>query len=465
MECQVFSRLLCLVGLVCGWFGFTLFLPGLVSAEENHPAVAESHATEVDSGEFDAGSEPLVPPKDLKESESYDLLKTKWLTGDWGGLRTEMEDLGVKFKIDFMNQFMVNMHGGQETNNGHDTAGSYDFNLYLDLEKMNLLKGAEFWIRGKGTWGGDDSDFDKEKIGGFFKTNHDACSEEPIFVDKWHFKQRFFEDRLEYRIGRMEPVKDLFDTSKISGHEDKQFLNRLLVRNATIPSKKGLGLFVNWNLTDQVYIRAAGLDAHSRDRRTNIHTAFHDEDEFRFFGEVGCKPKLDSPKGKLWGHYRAGTWYDPTHKQKYFNDLQGALSPRVESGDWGFYVGFDQMAWKENDEPEDKQGVSVAGRYGWSDGDVNCIEYFWSAAVQYEGLIPTRDKDVMGFGVGQGIFSREYRWAAPRADRETVYELYYAFHVAPWLIVSPDFQYITNAGGDKGDPHAMVGGLRFKISL
>ncbi len=29
----------------------------------------------------------------------------------------------------------------------------------------------------------------------------------------------------------------------------------------------------------------------------------------------------------------------------------------------------------------------------------------------------------------------------------------------------PDFQYITNAGGDKGDPHAMVGGLRFKISL
>lgn len=392
-------------------------------------------------------------------------LDYEYLTGDWGGVRTELEDAGIKFKIILMNHVMVNMHGGKETKNGHDTSGSYELSLYFDLEKMKLIEGAEFFIRGKGTWGGDDSDFDKEKIGGFFKTNQDAGSEEPIFVHKWHWKQRLLGNRLEFRIGRMEPAKDLFDTSKIIGHEDKQFLNRALVRNATIPPDKGLGLFLNWNITDTVYVRGAAIDAHSRSRQTNFNTAFHDEDEFRFYGEIGCKPVLGSAKGELWGHYRVGTWYDPTRKEQFFDTLDGLRAERYQSGDRGFYLGFDQMVWKENDDPKDKQGIAIAGRYGCAYGEVNKIEHFWAIAGQYEGLIPTRDKDVLAFGVAQGIFADEYRRVNALADRETVYELYYAIHVAPWLIISPDFQYITNTGGDKDDPHTAVAGLRFRMSL
>ena len=86
-------------------------------------------------------------------------------------------------------------------------------------------------------------------------------------------------------------------------------------------------------------------------------------------------------------------------------------------------------------------------------------------AAQYEGVIPTRDSDVLGFGVAQGILADEYRRVHARADRETAYELYYAIRLAPWLIISPDLQYITNAGGDKNDRHAMVAGLRIRMSL
>jgi porin len=337
--------------------------------------------------------------------------------------------------------------------------------MYFDMDKLLKIPDATFWIRAKGTWGGDASDFDKEKIGGLFKTNQDASSEEPLFVDKWHWQQFLLDKKLEIRLGRQEPVKDLFDTSKIIGHEDKYFMNRALVRNATIPSKKGLGLFVKWKFTDHAYLSVAALDAHARDRQTNFNTAFHDEDEFRFFGELGCKPKLESPKGKLWGHYRIGTWFDPTRKKRFFDTLDGLRAERYDSGDWGFFVGFDQMVWKEKDDPEDKQGIAIAGRYGYAHGEVNKIEHFWALAAQYEGLIPTRDEDVLGIGVGQGILADEYRRVHARADRETVYELYYSIKLAPWLTISPDLQYITNAGGDKDDPYAFVAGLRFKMSL
>ncbi|UCF33695.1 MAG: carbohydrate porin [Phycisphaerales bacterium] len=439
------------------WLSLILLLPcaGPIQAQDQPPEAPQ----EADQPDTDAAS------GHESQRAPFDLLTTKTLTGDWGGVRSKLEDEGIRFKIDLMNQLMVNMHGGKETKNGHDTAGSYEFNIYLDFEKMELIQGAEFWIRAKGTWGGDDSDFDKEKVGGLFKTNQDASSEEPIFVDKWHWKQRFFDDRLEFRIGRMEPVKDLFDTSEIMGHEDKYFMNQALVRNATIPPRKGLGVFVNWNISDAVYVRAAAIDAHARDRQTNFNTAFHDEDEFRCYGEIGWRPKFTSAKGKLPGHYLVGTWYDPTTKKKFFDTLNGLRADRYDSEDWGFYLGFDQMVWKENDQPEDQQGIAVAGRYGYAHGEVNMIEHFWAAAIQYKGVMPRRDKDVLAFGAGQGILSGEYRQLHPGADRETVYELYYSAHVLPWLTVSPHLQFITNTGGYKGDPDTTVAGLRFRMTL
>ncbi|MHC4697885.1 MAG: carbohydrate porin [Planctomycetota bacterium] len=401
-------------------------------------------------------TEASHPPFDL----SY-----KYMTGDWGGVRTELEDVGVTFKIRLMNEFMVNMHGGKETKNGHDTAGSYDFNIYVDMEKLLDIKDATFWIRAKGTWGGDDSDFDKEKIGGVFKTNQDVSAEEPIFVDKWHWQQFFFDKKLELRLGRHEPVKDLVDRGIVMGHEDKYFMNQALVRNATVPATKGLGVFVKWKFAESAYVSAAALDAHAKNRQTNFNTGFHDEDEYRFYGELGCKPKFDSRKGKLWGHYRIGTWYDPSEKKKFRNTLGGLREEHFESGDWGYYIGFDQMVWKENDDPKDKQGITIAGRYGHADGEVNEIEDFWAFAAQYEGIIPDRDEDILGIGVAQGILADEYERVRDRVDRETVYEMYYSIKLTPWLWISPDLQYITNAGGNADDNDAFVAGLRIRTNL
>jgi carbohydrate-selective porin OprB len=361
---------------------------------------------------------------------------------------------------------MTNMHGGRETKNGHDFAGTYDLDLRFDFEKMKLIKGGGFFIRGKGSWGGGPNGFDAEKIGGLFKTDADVGTTSPIFVDKWWYEQRLANDKITLQAGRIEPTKDLFDTSKVMGNEDKQFLNAALVRSPVIPATKGLGLYGNWKMTDHTYVRAAVIDAEARDRRTGFDTAFHGEDYFRLYTELGCQPELPSPQGPLWGHYRVGTWYDPTRKTKYFDNLGGSLAARTETGDWGFYTGFDQMLWKEKNDPKDKQGITFAARYSVADEDMNRIEHFWATGIQYEGLVPTRDKDVLGFGVALGMLSNEYRnWVRPRADRETVYELYYAIQVTPWLTIGPDFQYVTNAGGKKDDPHAMVAGLRLKFSL
>ena len=79
-------------------------------------------------------------------------------------------------------------------------------------------------------------------------------------------------------------------------------------------------------------------------------------------------------------------------------------------------------------------------------------------------MIPTRNKDVLGFGVGQGILSRQFRGEInSRADRETVYEMYYTIEVTPWLQITPDIQVVTNPGGLKDGRDCLVGGLRMRI--
>lgn len=403
------------------------------------------------------------PP--TRSQRPSDFWTRRKLTGDWGGLRSQWEDGGITFKPVYNQQFMVNMHGGMETANGNDFAGSYELNVELDFDKMGLVPHGSFFIRAaKGTWGGEISDFDKEKIGGLFKTIADAKAEEPIFVNKWWWRQRFHDDRIEIRLGNLVTIKDLFDVNKVAGSEDRMFMNAALVGNPTIPHKLGLGAYVNIWPTDLIYIRAAVIDPESKARRTGFDTAFHGEDRWRFFGELGLAPLFQSERGLLPGHYRFGTWYRPYPKTVFQGNADGRHQPRSRSGDVGFYFGCDQLVWKENSSPKDKQGLSVFARYGSSRDDVNKIETFWSVGAQYVGFVPGREKDVIAFGMAQGILSDRYRREInSRADRETVFELYYSYRATRWCIITPDIQFITNPGGHKDDRDALVAGLRMRL--
>lgn len=398
------------------------------------------------------------------ETRSCDLWTAKTLTGDWGGVRSRLEDLGIVIELKANTQFMVNMHGGRESKNGYDSAASYNLNFGLDLEKLVQMSGASFVFEAKGTSGGEISDFDREKIGALFKTNADAKTEEPIFVDKWWWAQQLLDGRVELRLGRIESEKDLFDVNRVAGHEDKQFMNKALVINPTIAHKLGLGVSARIEPVDDFYVQAAVIDPEAEDRRTGFDTAFHGPDRATVFWELGLTRRFTSAHGELPGHYMVGSWYDPGPKKVFFDTQDDRLSARDRNDDVGFYFGFDQMLWKKNDDPADVQGLSVFGRYGTAHDDVNLIEHFWSTGAQYVGLIPTRQNDTLGLALAQSILSDRYRAEIDsRADRETVYELYYAIRLTPWCTISPDFQYVTNAGGRKDDPHAMVAGVRVRV--
>lgn len=409
--------------------------------------------------------EEAVTESQSTSAPPYDLWTTKRATGDWGGVRTWMDDTGIDFSIIYVPVWQQNFRGGLETHNADDFNGDLRLNLYLDLDKMKLVPGGFFFIRGKSSY----NNGQQANTGALTSTAYAiANGDHEFFLDKWWYGQRFFDDKIEFRIGKLLTPVDLFDTNAYAGNPWDQFLNYALCANPTVPHRKAMGAYLKIKPTDWFYFSTGAVDADEPDPNDCWSTdyALHGPGNYIGYWEFGLTPKLDGPNGKLPGNYRFGFHYDPRDGLVYRDTLGGVRSRPLQGDDVGFYASFDQLLWKENDDPKDKQGLGAFFRYGFAHRDINQTAHFWSTGASYQGLIPKRDQDVLAFGVGQSILSSQLREEMnPLVDRETVYEVYYAIQVAPWLIVSPDIQVITNPGGLKTARDALIGGIRAKISL
>ena len=166
------------------------------------------------------------------------------------------------------------------------------------------------------------------------------------------------------------------------------------------------------------------------------------------------------------GGYRVGAWYDPNIKTVFRDTLGGLRLQQTRGGDVGYYLGFDQMVWKENENAKDSQGLGLFGRYGHAHGDVNRVTDYWSLGASWKGLIDERNNDVAALAVSQVIVSDRFADERnQRMDRETAYEWYYAVQVAPWYIVTPHVQFVTNPGGGKDAHDAIIAGVRMRVTF
>lgn len=407
-------------------------------------------------------TQPSAPPAPARQP--YDLWTTKALTGDWGGARTALQNDGLTFSLSYQSQFQQNFRGGLNTQNANAFTGTYDFVIKADFDKMKLIPGGQFYIKAKGSY---NRSINASDVGALGNVNADAFRDEAIYVNKWWWRQYLWGEKIELRAGRLQIDKDLFDISLYANDEDFDFLNRGSIRNLIAPFANSIGAFAKFSPVPWFYFQAAGYDAQVRSpTRTGFDTAFHQQAWFAGVWEFGFLPKWESIKGPMPGSYRFGWSYNPLPKTVFEDRSISGASPDVQTGDVGLYAGLDQMVFKEQDDPKDTQGLGLFGRFGFAHPDVNMVSYYWEAGASYKGLIPTRDADTMGLAVVQSILSTQYRNEIdPYADRETIYEWYYAIQITPWCVLTPDLQFITNPGGDTTDRNSIVGALRLRINF
>ncbi len=416
------------------------------------------------------GQEKEVPEKveekvvvEETTTEAYNIWTTKRLTGDWGGTRTALEDAGFKFTLAMGTTTSVNFMGGQNTHNSFNNAGRGFYIFEFDLEKMGLIPGGSIWMRMLQDWN-DGIGADVGSRGAPYWAIGSG-GDNSFSQDKWWYKQMLFDGKFEFRLGKMLNVVDLFDKNEYADNYATKFSNQHLNYNATIPVVTGLGAYAKVMPTDWLYIQGGAFDTDFNQTSCShgwngFDVAFEDDANFMGMVEAGVKTEFAG----MTGNVRLGGWYDPRTKTVYHDTLGGLRATKTQRGDIGFYMNFDQLVYKENDDPKDKQGLGIFGRYGYAHGDVNAVSHAWSLGASYLGLVPERDKDVFAFGIAQNIMSKDMRRETNSlADRETIYELYYAIKLTPWCTITPDLQVITNPGGNKDAHDAFIGGVRIMI--
>ena len=385
------------------------------------------------------------------------------MTDGFWGLNETLEPTGIETAFSVTSIYQRNVKGGLSTDSRKgEFSGSYDLEMTFDLERL-LNIGGVLYIHGEGGWS---DGIDAAAVGSAFGVNSDAIGNRSMDITEFYYERALGNETLQIRVGKLDmtggfecrgcPVS--FDGSMYANDETTQFLNSGLVNNPTIPFPDyGLGAIVHWNPVEDWYLSVGVADAQADGRETGFNTAFHNEDYFLYMAETGITPQLDSSNGLMQGAYRVGVWYDPQPKAH-----SDAL--KDDRDDAGLYISCDQMLTKENNEPDDTQGLGTFFRYGYAPSRTNDITNFFSTGLQYQGLFEGRDDDVLAIGYAHGVFS-DRAGSAYTEDYESVTELYYNARVTGWMTLSPSVQYVTNPGGDASVSDAVVLGLRALVTF
>jgi hypothetical protein len=194
----------------------------------------------------------------------------RWVDGDYAlrDLHDRAQDQGFTytFLLGTMTQF--NFRGGANTHNAHETGGRAFHIVEVDLDKLGILPGATIFARGLQTFNSGIQGDVGSLTPPFFALGSSGDNE--ILLDKYWYRQRLFDDRLEFRLGKLLNFTDLFDRNIYADNYVNSFMNRALNHNMTMPTSLALGAFVKFWPTDWLYMQAAAIDAepdNDRNRR------------------------------------------------------------------------------------------------------------------------------------------------------------------------------------------------------
>jgi len=145
-----------------------------------------------DTSEASAGTRSLapLPPFQL-------ILPREHLLGDWYGTRTWLEDHGITPTLTFVTDSLGNPSGGNRQ--GFTTANNLGLDLNFDLEKLCGFEGASFLLSMSYRFGGSLS---ANYIHNVF-TVQQVFGGETFHLINVTYLQKLFDDRVEFRLGRV----------------------------------------------------------------------------------------------------------------------------------------------------------------------------------------------------------------------------------------------------------------------
>jgi porin len=379
------------------------------------------------------------------------------LTGDWGGLRTQLADSGVTFDLSFT-QFLQGAaisSGSREFNYG----GRFDAFINFNTEQLGLWEGGSFNTHWELRYG-DVPDLPLEQ-GALWPVNTGAIiplgGAGNLVASSLYLSQQFGDVNL--LIGKINALDLLANDPFFGGWGTQRFMNISFVAppSGVVPPVI-FGAIANVSL-NPVTLTFMAFDPNDQTNNYWPNNLFGDGVNLSAGATYATTVANRPTTFNLTGTYSTQTGAD-------LNDL--LLPPDVESGtrqgSYNISFQFTHLLHQNPDNPRNGWGAYLKAAI--ADGNPNPIETSVLAGIGGTGLFANRPQDRFGLGLFYWNFSNDLRnTVSPVINFGNEYglEAYYSYAVTPWFYLTGDLQYVSPANRDFSD--ALFLGLRAGIQF
>jgi porin len=415
--------------------------------------------------------------------------ESQWMTGDWGGARTDLINKGYDFTLEYVAEGASNLDGGYNDDTTARYSHQFALGAKLDLEKIFGWKDAEFKLAITERSGRNISN---DRIGdpraGTFSSSQEVWGRGQTWrLTQLWVKQKYFDGKLDIKAGYFGEGED-FNTFPC------EFQN-LAFCGSQVGNWVG-GIWYNWpvsqaairvkyNITPEVYAQIGAYNQNPSQLETG--------NGFKLSGsgtegtiipvEVVWSPTVN----QLPGEYRVGYYFSTAKASDVYENEAGQpaasaggdyKSHSSKSGYW--FVAQQQLTDHNGDK---SRGLNIAANATFHDKDTNVVDNYQQLMLTYKGPFNARPKDDMGIGIARihvnedaqrnaklintvnGIDDYDNPSFRPIQDTEYNAEINYGFHVTNWLTVRPNLQYIVHPGGVNQVDDALVAGLKIQSAF
>jgi porin len=434
---------------------------------------------------------------------------------DTGGLRSKLDQQGLKFTFSYYGDAFDNPFGGVKQGPGYD--GRFGIIMDGDLEKLAGWSGANFHASIHGIFGNQYSATNLDNL--MLVSSVEAPPTIRLF-NLW--VEQDLTSRISVRVGQFTAAQDFI----VSRNADL-FVNSTfgwpMLNTQDLPSggpnypEAALGARLQVAFDDRLVLRAAIFDGNPAGSGSNnpvttdkYGVAFRLNDPpfmivEAVYGYGGARllgaqqnpnqegnglpavdeagPRVAASPSALPGVVKIGAWYNAGSFPLQDFTQSGTLPPQVR-GDAAVYGLLEQTLWRMPGSPNRALGFFVRGVAAPSDRSE--IDRYADAGVTFRGPFAWRPDDLVGIAFAYGRISpaaaaNDRALAAltgvpiPIRDYEAAIELTYRWELADDWTIQPDLQYIfhpganianpANPGTPSAIPNALVLGVRMALEF
>jgi porin len=413
---------------------------------------------------------------------------------DWSGIRSRLEQSGLRFVFTYYGDAFANPMGGVSRGTGYD--GRFGAIMEADLEKLVGWRGADFHASVQQIHG---TEYSVTKLDNLMTVSGVEATSSTRLFNLWLAQD--FGDAVNVRVGQFTAAQE-FTVSENAGLFVNSTFGWPALSGVDLPSggpnypEATPGIRVQFSPDRQFTFKAAVLDGNpagpgfgdpvARDPfglafRINDppffivefsyaydHARPHHAFENAHQEDAATRGSTKPPSDDLPNDIKVGAWINTGwFADQRFNSNGGLLaasgSPLQHGNDYAIYGIVDHEFW--SDPRNADRSLDSFLRIVGAPSDRNLIDLYADAGLSFKGPLTSRPDDTIGiaFAIGRispqaAAFARDTIAATgtpmPIPNYEAVIELTYQWMLEKNWSIQPDLQYVIHPGGNIANPLA-----------